>query len=127
DDDRRQEEWLEDRRDRVDDALRNERRAKLEREERIDLPKLGARAVGLGDHDERAELLLDEEADVVAREPALEAPAHAGADLVEAPPPVGLFGHHVEELRELDDLAVLATGDVGRLLEARALVDPDQL
>jgi hypothetical protein len=41
--------------------------------------------------------------------------------------PVCGFGDHVKERRELDDLAVRAARDVGRLFEARALVLPDQL
>src|SRR5205823_5937886 len=38
-----------------------------------------------------------------------------------------LLGDEVEELRELDHLAVGAAGDVRRILETRVLVDPDQL
>ena len=76
---------------------------------------------------ERAQLLLDQELDVAGADLAAEPLGHGGGDLGVVAPAVGLAGHEVEQVGELDHLAVGAAGDVGSLLEAGALVLADQL
>jgi hypothetical protein len=124
-DDGREEERLEDRGDGVDGALWDKRGLELERQHRIRLLDLGVGAVGAGDHPERAQALVDQLPDVVGADAALDRLAHRGGDLLVRPLPVGGLGDQVEKWRELDDLPVGATRDVGRFLEARALVLAD--
>jgi hypothetical protein len=127
DHDRRQEERPEDARHGVHEPLRDDRRAELQREERVDLLQLLLLAFAYGDHAERLELLLDEHLHHLAVEAALEALGDPLADLVVASLPVDLLRDEVEELRHLHHLAVRAARDERGVLEPRACVLADQL
>ena len=72
DDHRRPEERLEELRDDVRVALGDERGAELQRQQLVGLGDLRARAVGFGEHAERAQLALDEELDVAGADLAAE-------------------------------------------------------
>ncbi len=106
---------------------RHDRGAVLQRQERIGLAQARARAVGGGEHAERPQLLLDEEADVVGADAAPEALGHDVGDLRLVALAVGGLGDEVQQLGELDDLPVRAAGEVRRVLEPRVLELAEQL
>ena len=98
-----------------------------ERQQRRALLELRRAAVGVREHPERAQLLLDEEGDVVAAHPPAEALRDDIRDRLDVALAVTRLGDQVEQLRELDDLAVGAARQQRRLPEARVLELPDQL
>jgi hypothetical protein len=123
----RQEQRAEDRRQRVREPRGDDGGAELQRQQRVDLAQLRARAVGRGHNAERAQLLVDQQLDGGAVDAAAEGLADAAADLLGVTPAVRLLGHHVEQVRQLDHLAVGAADDPGRGLEAGVLVLADEL
>jgi hypothetical protein len=86
-----------------------------------------ARRIGVREDAERTQSLLDEEGDVLRREenaqPRLDRIGERG--VVSAA--VRRLRDRVEQLRELDDLAVMAPEQIGRILEAGILVAADEL
>jgi hypothetical protein len=107
--------------------LRQHRPPVPEREQRHALLQPRRAAVGVREHAQRPQLLVDQELDVVAGDAAAVLLAHEVGDRVDVAPSVARLGHEVEQLRELDDLPVRAACEVRGDLEARALELADQL
>ena len=84
-------------------------------------------AVRLGEHAQRAQLLLGELADVRAADPAPEVLGDDRRDLLGVAAAVAARRHLVQQRRELDHLAVAAAGQQGRLAEPGVLVLAEQL
>jgi hypothetical protein len=108
-------------------ALRHQRAAVPEGQQRVELAQRRARAVGRRHEPQRAQLALDEELDVVRADRAAEAPADVLRHGRLVTTAVGRLGHEVQQPAELDDLAVGAPREVRRLLEARALELAEEL
>ena len=98
-----------------------------QREQRRALVELGRAAVGGREHAERAQLLLDEELDVLPAHAASVALADNVGDRLGSRWPSQASATRKSSGGELDDLAVGAAGEQRGLLEARALELADQL
>ena len=109
---------------RARDALGDDRRAELQREQRVRPLERGARPVGGGKHAERAQLLLDEEPDVVGADLAADVVRDGLGDRAVVALPVGGLGDAVEQLGELERLPVGAAGEVRRLLKPEPSYSP---
>jgi hypothetical protein len=82
----------------------------LQAEERIGLLDVGALAAHVGKHAERAQLVVDEGADVVGGDGLAVLVADAAGDVVVRRVAVTLVGDEVQELAELDLLAARYCG-----------------
>ena len=102
----------------VDRPLRQQRAAVMQRRDRLALVERRRAAVAQGEDAERPQLALGDEGDLVGADRPAAPGAHVMGDRVDVAPAVGGVGYGVEQLGQLDDLAVRAPRDEGRVPEA---------